>query len=64
MEKRSPILLTERRDHLDYLAKHLHGPARNLIVLHGGMKAKDRRAAIRATHEYPGKRGTPRPGNR
>ncbi|MCP4004636.1 MAG: DEAD/DEAH box helicase family protein [bacterium] len=45
-EKRSPILLTERRDHLDYFAKHLHGPARNLIVLHGGMKAKDRRAAI------------------
>ncbi|MCP3997072.1 MAG: DEAD/DEAH box helicase family protein [bacterium] len=52
-EKRSPILLTERRDHLDYLAKHLHGPARNLIVLHGGMKAKDRRAAIRQLTSIP-----------
>jgi superfamily II DNA or RNA helicase len=45
--------LTERRDHLDYLAKHLHGPARNLIVLHGGMKAKDRRAAIRQLTSIP-----------
>lgn len=52
-EKRSPILLTERRDHLDYLAKHLHGPTRNLIVLHGGMKAKDRRAAIRQLTSVP-----------
>jgi superfamily II DNA or RNA helicase len=45
-DKRSPIILTERRDHLDELARHLSGPARNLIILHGGMKAKDRRAAI------------------
>jgi superfamily II DNA or RNA helicase len=52
-EKRSPILLTERRDHLDYLAEHLHGPARNLIVLHGGKKAKDRRAAIRQLTSIP-----------
>lgn len=52
-EKRSPILLTERRDHLDYLAKHLNGPARNLIVLHGGMKVKDRRAAIRQLTSIP-----------
>jgi superfamily II DNA or RNA helicase len=52
-EDRSPILLTERRDHLDYLAKHLRGPARNLIVLHGGMKAKDRRAAIQQLTSIP-----------
>jgi superfamily II DNA or RNA helicase len=45
-DKRSPIILTERRDHLDELARQLSGPARNLIILHGGMKAKDRRAAI------------------
>ena len=43
---RSPILLTERRDHLDHLADRLVHFTRNLIVLHGGMKAKDRNAAI------------------
>ena len=52
-EKRSPILLTERRDHLDYLAKQLRGLARNLIVLHGGMKAKDRRAAMEQLVNIP-----------
>jgi superfamily II DNA or RNA helicase len=52
-EQRSPILLTERRDHLDYLAEHLRGFARNLIVLHGGMKAKDRRAAIQQLVSIP-----------
>ena len=52
-EKRSPILLTERRDHLDYLAKHLRGPARNLIILHGGMKAKDRRTATEQLVSIP-----------
>jgi superfamily II DNA or RNA helicase len=45
-EGRSPILLTERRDHLEYFERRLRGVARNLIVLQGGMKAKDRRAAI------------------
>jgi superfamily II DNA or RNA helicase len=52
-ERRSPILLTERRDHLDYFAKHLAGPARNLIVLHGGMRRKDRRAAIEQLASIP-----------
>ena len=52
-EKRSPILLTERRDHLDYFVEKLRGPARNLIVLHGGMKAKDRRAAIEQLTSIP-----------
>ena len=45
-EKRSPILLTERRDHLEYFAKRLRGLTRNLIILQGGMKTKDRRAGI------------------
>lgn len=42
-EGRSPILLTERRDHLEYFAEKLHGFARNLVVLRGGMTAKKRR---------------------
>lgn len=42
-EGRSPILLTERRDHLDYFARQLRGFVRHLVVLHGGMTAKERR---------------------
>ncbi len=43
-EGRSPILLTERRDHLDLLAERLRGFARNIIVMRGGMGKKQRRA--------------------
>ena len=32
-EGRSPILLTERKDHLEYLAHRLQGSARHLVVL-------------------------------
>jgi superfamily II DNA or RNA helicase len=38
-EGRSPILLTERKDHLEYFAVHLRDVARHLVVLHGGMNA-------------------------
>lgn len=43
--KRSPIVLTERKDHLDYLQKRFSGFARNIVVLQGAMSAKDRKAA-------------------
>jgi superfamily II DNA or RNA helicase len=43
--KRSPIVLTERKDHLDYLQKRFSPFVRNLVVLRGGMSAKDRKAA-------------------
>ncbi|MFI5395674.1 MAG: TOTE conflict system archaeo-eukaryotic primase domain-containing protein [Candidatus Binatia bacterium] len=42
-EGRSPILLTERRDHLEYFAAQLRPATRNLVVLQGGMGAKKRR---------------------
>jgi superfamily II DNA or RNA helicase len=42
-EGRSPILLTERRDHLEYFAEQLRGFVRHLVVLHGGMTTKERR---------------------
>jgi superfamily II DNA or RNA helicase len=45
-EGRSPLLLTERRDHLEYLAGKLAPASRNLVVLHGGMKARERRDAL------------------
>lgn len=42
-EGRSPILLTERKEHLIFLADRLHGLVPNLAVLHGGMTDKERR---------------------
>jgi hypothetical protein len=42
-EGRSPVLLTERRDHLGYFAEQLRGFVRHLVVLQGGMAAKERR---------------------
>ena len=44
--KRSPILLTERRDHLEHFAERLKGFTRHLIVLHGRMKPKERDEAL------------------
>lgn len=41
---RSPILLTERKDHLEYFANHLRRLTRHLVVLQGGMGARERRA--------------------
>ena len=41
-EGRSPILLTERKDHLEYFADRLRGFVRHLVVLQGGMTAKER----------------------
>ncbi len=42
---RNPLVLTERREHLDYLASCFAGAARNIVVLRGGMSARERRAA-------------------
>lgn len=43
-EGRSPILLTERKDHLDYFVRRFERIARHLVVLQGGMGAKVDRA--------------------
>ena len=43
--RRSPIVLTERKDHLDYLQKRFSPFVRNLVVLRGGMSATDRKTA-------------------
>ena len=42
----SPLILTERIDHLDILAGRLRGLVKNLIVLRGGMGAKQRMAVM------------------
>ena len=43
--KRSPVILTERRDHLDYLQDRLSRFVRNLVVLRGGMSKTERDAS-------------------
>lgn len=52
-EGRSPIVLTERKIHLDFLAERLRGFTRHLIVLKGGTSAKKRREALTALNEIP-----------
>ncbi|MBU1211530.1 MAG: helicase [Alphaproteobacteria bacterium] len=42
---RRPVILTERRDHLDHLRSRLEKFTTNLVVLYGGMSATERRAA-------------------
>ena len=41
---RSPLLLTERVQHLEQFAEQLKGIAQNIIVLKGGMGSKQRKA--------------------
>ena len=40
---RSPVVLTERKDHLEWLADRISKLARNVIVMSGGMGKKKRR---------------------
>ena len=53
-EGRSPILLTERREHLDRIATALRPVVRHLVVLQGGMSAKDRRDSFDQLASIPG----------
>jgi superfamily II DNA or RNA helicase len=50
---RSPILLTERKDHLELLAADLRNAARHVIVLRGGMTPTERRAAAARLESIP-----------
>jgi superfamily II DNA or RNA helicase len=52
-QRRSPILLTERKDHLEYFAVQLSKIARHLVVLHGGMSALARREVKRQLAAIP-----------
>jgi superfamily II DNA or RNA helicase len=42
---RHPVVLTERRDHLEKLRGRLEGVVRNLVILRGGMNSAERQAA-------------------
>ena len=52
-EGRAAMILTERRDHLDRLADGLRDDVPNLVVLHGGIQPKARRAALRQLAHIP-----------
>lgn len=45
-DKRSPIILTERKKHLIYLTEQLSKLTNNVIVLQGGMTAKKKKEAL------------------
>ncbi len=49
--KRSPILLTERKEHLAFLADCLSTTVKNVIVLKGGMGQKQRRLIAERINE-------------
>ena len=50
---RSPLVITERKDHLDLLAGRLSKFAKNVIVLRGGMSVRQSRAAIESLATIP-----------
>jgi superfamily II DNA or RNA helicase len=47
-EGRSPLLLTERTDHLEELAKLLKDKIKNVVILRGGMRTKQRVAVAKS----------------
>lgn len=50
---RTPLLLTERTEHLEELARRLEGQVPHLVILRGGMGAKQRRAAMEQLGAIP-----------
>jgi superfamily II DNA or RNA helicase len=52
-EGRSPIVLTERRDHLDILADRLTSVCKHVAVLRGGTGAKERRRSLERLRGVP-----------
>ena len=53
-EGRSPVVLTERREHLDILSGMLEGRVDHLIVLKGGMGRKELKGIESRLREIPG----------
>lgn len=52
-EGRSPILLTERKDHLEFFDGELRDNVKHMIVLQGGMGAKQRRKVMEQLATIP-----------
>ncbi len=52
-EKRSPIVLTERKEHLQILKEKLENFVKNIIVLHGAMSARVRKEMLAMLDDIP-----------
>ena len=52
-ENRALVVITERREHLDHIAQSTGDEIPNLVVLHGGIKPKARRAAMTVLAQQP-----------
>ena len=52
-EGRSPVVLTERREHVDLIAERLRPFVKNLVVLKGGATEKQRGLALARLHGIP-----------
>jgi hypothetical protein len=52
-EGRSPILLTERKDHLEYFADHVQSFVRHVVVLQGRMTKKERMTRVQRLESTP-----------
>lgn len=52
-EGRTPLVLTERRDHLDLLAARLAAACPHVVVLRGGTGAKQRRESLARLRAIP-----------
>ena len=50
---RFPVILTERKEHLETLKSLLEDKIQNLIVMKGGMGKKQRKAALNALESLP-----------
>lgn len=50
---RPPILLTESKDHAQYFAERLDGFAKNVLLLQGGIGARQRREIMRSFEHVP-----------
>ena len=50
---RSPIVLTERKDHLNTLVEALRGFVRHIVILQGGMSDKERRRSLNELAAIP-----------
>jgi superfamily II DNA or RNA helicase len=55
---RSPLILTERRDHLEALADEMDDLGTSLFILHGGIREKKRKEVVKAFQDSP--EGEPR----
>ena len=61
---RSPLVLTERNDHLDRLEQGLAQGVRHLVVLRAGMGKKQRQALSDRLGSHSSRRGQGHPGDR